>query len=77
MRGAAGVEIDATADVQRSVIWERVTVGPHARIRDCIVCDGVHLAAHAAYERCAIAPYAGELLQDGEEVEGSLIIKPF
>lgn len=72
-----GVAIDPTAEVQRSAVWDRVEIGAHSQLEDCIVCDGVQLSGGRRYTRCAIAPYRGEELRDDERVEGALVIKPF
>ena len=71
------VAIDASADVRRTAVWDGATIGAHARLEDCIVCDDVTLPAGSRYERCAIAPYTGEALRKDERVEGALLIKYF
>lgn len=53
------VSIDATARVTRSIIWDDVRVGPHAVLDECIVADGVHVPAHAAYARSIIIARPG------------------
>jgi NDP-sugar pyrophosphorylase family protein len=53
--GAAGTTIHPTAQVSRSAIWDNVIIGAHARLDECIVCDGVTIGDGAQYRRCAIA----------------------
>jgi NDP-sugar pyrophosphorylase family protein len=48
------VRIDPSARVQRSLLWDDVTVGPGAMLRECIVADGVTIAAGETFERQAI-----------------------
>ena len=72
-----GVSIDATAEVRRTAVWDRVEIAARARLEDCIVCDGVRVPEGARYRRCAIAPYRGELLRGDERIEGSLVIRAF
>ena len=46
------------ARVAGSVLWERVIVGAHARLQDCVIPSGAHIGAHAD-----IAP--GTVLEPG------------
>ncbi|MGE0041403.1 MAG: sugar phosphate nucleotidyltransferase [Vicinamibacterales bacterium] len=45
-----GCRIAAAARVGRSVLWDRVTVAPGARLTNCVVTDDVSVPAGAAYE---------------------------
>jgi len=47
-------QIDAGAQVTRSVLWDDVTVGAGAVLTECIVADGVRVPAGAVFSRCAI-----------------------
>jgi NDP-sugar pyrophosphorylase family protein len=53
-RHGRDVEIDASARVERSVLWDRVRVGPGAALTECVVADDVTIPAGAHYTRCAI-----------------------
>jgi NDP-sugar pyrophosphorylase family protein len=55
------VAVDHTARVTRSVLWDRVRVGPGASLTECVVADDVTLPAGACYERCAIVRDNGAL----------------
>ena len=46
--------IDASARVTRSILWDDVQVGPDAVIDECILTDGVHVPAGAAYRRAIL-----------------------
>jgi len=70
-----GVEIDATATVERTVVWDDVSIGRHARLVECIVGDGVHVPDGAVFERCAIVRGDGLVPAADERVEGPLLIR--
>jgi len=73
----AGVRVHASARVQRTAVWENVTIGADVRLDDCIVCDGAHVPDGSRYQRCAIAPHLGEAPGKGERLSGDLIIREF
>jgi NDP-sugar pyrophosphorylase family protein len=50
----SGTRVHATAIVERSALWDDVTVGPAAHLVECIVADGVTIPGGATYERSAI-----------------------
>jgi NDP-sugar pyrophosphorylase family protein len=52
-RGRA-VRVHPTAEVRRSVLWDRVQVDERARLEDCIVGDDVVVPAGTHYERCVL-----------------------
>ena len=58
----SGVRIDPSAVIVRSSLWDDVTVGPGARLSECIVADGVHVPDGSVYERSAIVELNGELI---------------
>jgi mannose-1-phosphate guanylyltransferase len=62
LRLGAGTRIDSTANVERSALWDDVTIGPAARIIECIVADGVTIPGGASFERSAIVSGVGGLL---------------
>lgn len=74
---ASGTAIDRSALVQRTAVWDDVTIGEDARLEDCIICDGVRVPAGARYSRCALVPYRGEALQEREHVAGDVLVRPF
>lgn len=43
--------VNREASVERSILWEDVTVGPGARLRDCIVTQGVNVPEAASFSR--------------------------
>ena len=60
-----GAHIHPTAMIERSSLWDDVTVGRGARLVDCIVADGVHVPDGSVYERSAIV-----------ELNGAVIVQP-
>ena len=49
-----GARIDPSAVIERSTLWDDVTVLAHARLTECIVADGVTIPEGAVFERSAI-----------------------
>jgi NDP-sugar pyrophosphorylase family protein len=54
--------IDPTAVIERCSLWDDVTVGPRARLVECIVADGTVVPAGSRYERSAIVRRDGDLI---------------
>ena len=73
----SGTTVHPSARVHRTAIWDRVTVGAGARLDGCIVCDNVTIPEGAHFERCAIVQHSGAPPEDGERVEGALLVKSF
>lgn len=71
------VSVDSTAAVERTAVWDGVTIGKNCTLEECIVCDGVHVPAGASYRRTALAPYAGQPVRENERVEGGLLLRTF
>ncbi|MGH9310577.1 MAG: sugar phosphate nucleotidyltransferase [Vicinamibacterales bacterium] len=75
MVSRTGTAIHPTADVQRTAVWDHVTIGAHVTLRDCIVCDAVTIPEGSHYERCAIVKHDGRAPLADESVEGGLLIR--
>ena len=43
--------IDASARIERSILWDDIDIGPECLVEDCIVTDRVELPRGAAYRR--------------------------
>ena len=54
-------QVDPSARVIRSVLWDDVIVGADAVITECVVADGVEIPAGTVLTRCAIVRGANEL----------------
>jgi mannose-1-phosphate guanylyltransferase len=63
-----GARIAPSARVSRSILWDDVEVGADAVIEECILTDGVHIAAGATYRRAVLVRSA-----EGDEP----IVSPF
>lgn len=71
------VEIDPTASVVKTAIWDDVKIGAGAQLDECIVCDGAEIPAGARYHRCAILPATGHTITGKQRIEGRLLIAEF
>jgi NDP-sugar pyrophosphorylase family protein len=65
--------VDSTAHVIRTVVWNHVTVGPGARLVECVVADGVTVPSGAHFARRAIVAREGREPREEEIVEGDLL----
>ena len=61
-----GISVHPTATIRHSVLWDRITVGEHAELIDCVVGDDVVIPSGSKYERCAIV-----------NSESGLVVAPF
>jgi NDP-sugar pyrophosphorylase family protein len=52
------------ARVERTILWDDVTVQPGASLVECIVADGVTVPAGAAFERCSLVMLNGKMLAE-------------
>ena len=57
MAGSGSV-IDPSASVNRSIVWDRVTIGPGSRLQECIVADDVSLPSGAELRRRVVVSAA-------------------
>lgn len=56
-----GSQIDPSAVITDSIIWDAVTVGPDAVLHRCIVADGVNVPGGSHFQECAIVQHDGDL----------------
>ena len=54
-----GCDIDPTARISDSILWDRVRVGARAVLHRCIVADDVAIQAGAVHENCVIIQREG------------------
>jgi mannose-1-phosphate guanylyltransferase len=64
-------QVNASARVSRSILWDDVLVGAGAQLDECIVADGVTVPDRAAYRRAVIV--RGD---DGQPLASPLILEP-
>ena len=74
---SARATVAGSARIERSAVWDDVVVGNGARLADCIVADGARIPEGMTLERCAVVPASAGEPQDGDRVEGDLLIRPF
>ena len=77
LTAGARASVDASASVERTAIWDDVTVGPGAQLEDTVVADGAAIPAGARYARCAILPAGAAPPAPHERLEQGLLISPF
>ena len=74
----AGTRIDPTARVERTILWNDVIVGAGARLRDCIVTDGVHVPEGTSWDRVTMRTVRADgPLADHERRIGGLAVASF
>ncbi len=61
--------VENSARIEKSIIWDRVYVGPSTTITDSIICSGVHIADH-------VAVMEGSIIGDDTRIGKGSIIKP-
>jgi NDP-sugar pyrophosphorylase family protein len=71
-----GCEVDPTARLARSIIWDRVAVGPGAVLDECVVADGVSVPAGAVLSRQVLVRRDDRTPGDGESVLGTALVAP-
>ncbi len=50
----SGCNIGDDAIIENSILWQRVTIGEHARLKDCIVASNNHIENNACIECTAV-----------------------
>ena len=53
-RWGRGVQVDPSARVTRSVLWDEVAIGAGAEVEECVVADGVVVPPGARYRRVSL-----------------------
>lgn len=69
----ARAHIDADARIERSVLWDDVTVGQGAFLQDCIVADGAHVPADTSWRGVTLRRATGDLAANEKRI-GALAI---
>lgn len=69
-------DVAPDARVERTIVWDDVTVGAGAEVVDSILADGVVIPPGARYDHCAIIRANGRAPRDGERLDGDLLIAP-
>ena len=66
---------DPGSRLEDCILWDDVEIGANARLRRCIVTDGVRVPAGSSWENKTIRVAHGELMQS-EQLAGELAIGP-
>jgi NDP-sugar pyrophosphorylase family protein len=69
--------IAANAVIDRTAVWDHVTVERDARLTECIVADGVRILEGTVLRRCAIVPAGSRAPEADERLQNGLLIRPF
>jgi NDP-sugar pyrophosphorylase family protein len=77
LAGGTGVRISESARLERTAVWDDVSIGEGATLVECVVADGARVPARARHERCAIVPAGACDPRAHEHIEGDLLISPF
>ena len=67
--GHAGARIDASARVERSVLWDDVVVEARTMLRECVVTDGVRVPADTSWHGVTIRSATNELAPGERRIE--------
>ena len=76
-RSGHGVSVDPSATIERSLLWDHVTVKAHAHLEECVVADGVTIPSGARFARCAIVRADGAGVDTGQRMMGDLVVADF
>ena len=69
--------IDPTAVLERTMVWDDVTIGASARLSECIVAGAARVPDGMSLSRCAVVPAGARTPAADERVEQGLLIRPF
>jgi mannose-1-phosphate guanylyltransferase len=73
----ARAEIDPTARLDRTILWDDVSIGPGVELGRCVVADGVRVPAGLrAADACLVPAPDGYAPRPGERVEAGVLIVP-
>jgi NDP-sugar pyrophosphorylase family protein len=67
--GQAGADVDPSARVERSVLWDDVVVEAGSVLRECVVTDGVRVPADTSWHGVTIRVADGELAPGERRIE--------
>jgi NDP-sugar pyrophosphorylase family protein len=70
-----GARVAPSAAVERSALWDDVSVGAGARLTECIVADGAQIPAGLSLARCAVVPAGSHVPAADERVEHGLLFR--
>ncbi len=72
----AGCDVDESAEITRTVVWDGVTIGAGCRLDECVVADGVRVPAGARFERSVLVSVRDVPEQYAGERAGDFVVAP-
>jgi NDP-sugar pyrophosphorylase family protein len=66
---AAHAQVDATARVERSILWDDVVVEAGTMLRECVVTDGVRVPADTSWHGVTILVAGGALVPGERQID--------
>ncbi len=69
-------DLHPTASFERTIVWDDVTVGPGARLLNCIVGDGARIPGGVTYQDCTIIGAHRFSPAADERIAGGLLLRP-
>lgn len=69
-------DLHPTAVFERTIVWDDVTVGPGARLVNCILGDGARISAGVTYQDCTIIGAHRFSPAADERLAGGLLFRP-
>lgn len=69
-------DLHPTAVFERTVVWDDVTVGPGARLVNCVLGDGARIAGGMTYQDCTIIGAHRFSPAADERIAGGLLFRP-
>ena len=73
----SGVRLHDSVHLERTAVWDDVTIDAGTSLVECVVGDGARVPAGRRYERCAIVPARGCEPPPQARIEDGLLIAPF
>jgi NDP-sugar pyrophosphorylase family protein len=64
------VHIDPSARVERSILWDDVSVGPGAVLKECVVTDGVRVPADTSWHGVTLRVAQGQITPRERVIDG-------
>jgi NDP-sugar pyrophosphorylase family protein len=65
----SGADVDPSARIERSVLWDDVVVGAGSMLRECVVTDGVRVPADTSWRGVTIRVADGDLAPGERRIE--------
>ena len=67
--------IAPTARLERTIVWDGVSIGAGAQLTECIAATGAVIPAGREYRRVVLVPYSGQPPGAGERLDDGLLVR--